>query len=110
MVRPVHVAVYALGVGVLGLTGCGSDLLNRTDCYADFPSIKAASRVVAQAKAGDLGETELHRFGRPTSIRISSPETGADAAEFRSTVRRLVRRGGGHTETNTPCLERPPFD
>jgi hypothetical protein len=109
MLRQVCVAACAAGLGALGLTGCGVDW-NSTDCFADFPSTRAASRVLVQAKAHGMSDVDLVRHpNRSASIRISSPDTGDDAAEFRSTVRRLVRRGGGHLEKNTPCIERPPF-
>jgi len=99
--------VLSLGISGFGLIGCGD--LNSTDCFADFPSKKAASHMVAQAKARGLSDTEVIGGHRP-SVRVSSPDTGAAAADFRSTVRRLVRQRGGHLEKNTPCLERPPFD
>lgn len=111
MLFSLRVPALLAGLGLLGLVGCGSDALNSTDCYADFSFIRAAHRVVDRAKAHGLSDAELVSHSRRLpSIRISSPETGADAAEFRSTVRRLVRQGGGHMEKNTPCLERPPFN
>jgi hypothetical protein len=106
---PLCMAASILGLGTFGLIGCGADL-NSTDCYADFPSKKAASRVIATAKAHGLRDIELVSDSRRPSIRVSSAETGAEAEKFRSTVQRLVRQGGGHLEKNTPCLERPPFN
>jgi hypothetical protein len=109
MTLAVRIAAYILGLCASGLLGCGDDL-NSTDCYADFPSERAASRVVTQAKAHGLSDIERVGEGRRPSIRLSSSATGADAAEFRKTARQLVRRGGGRMEKNTPCVERPPFN
>jgi hypothetical protein len=81
-----------------------------TVCYADFPSTEHAERVLVEAHAMGLDDTDLVARSRSASISISSGETGADAEEFRRTVRLLVHAGGGHLEKNTPCLERPPFD
>src|SRR5215208_4457235 len=80
-----------------------------TDCYADFRSSKDAASVVVSARAQGLDDVDLFKNRRGASIRISSGETGDDAQQFRQTVRRLVRAGGGRLEKNTPCIERPVF-
>jgi hypothetical protein len=97
--------VAAVAIGLSIVTG------HHTDCYADFPSTKAAEGVLSEAHAMGLDDTDLVARRRSASITtISSGETGRDAQEFRDTVRRLVRAGGGHLERNTPCIERPFFD
>jgi hypothetical protein len=57
-----------------------------------------------------LDDTTLNERRRWASISIGSGETGNDAQEFRRTVRRLVREGGGHFEEKSACIERPFFD
>jgi heme exporter protein D len=83
---------------------------HHTDCYADFRSKEDAERVLAASSTEGLDDTDLIANRHHASLDFFSGETGGDAAEFRQTVKHLVRSGGGHMEKNTPCIERPYFD
>jgi hypothetical protein len=97
-------AVAAVAVFVIVTVSSSS-----TDCFADFPSKEDATRVLTEAHAIGLSDTDLIEHRRLVSIRISSGETGDDAREFRDTVRGLVAANRGRLEKNTPCIERPFF-
>jgi hypothetical protein len=105
---PLPALVVGATLVLLGLSGC-VDLGDSTDCYADFPTKRSATNALAQAHARGIDDVDLFENPHSVSLRLSSGETGADAQNFRNTVRDLAISGGGRLEKNTPCIERPPF-
>lgn len=97
----------AAAIAVIQLTGL--DLGNSTDCFADFPSRSSADAALNAADAAGIDTGGAVTSHGVSSIRMSSGETGADAADFRMTVRRITFALDGKLEKGG-CLERPLFN
>jgi hypothetical protein len=99
--------VGALAIAVVELTGL--DLGKSTDCFADFPSKSRADAALKAADAAGIDTGGTVTSHGSSSIRMSSGETGADAADFRATFRRIAFAFDGKPE-QAACIERPFFN